>query len=140
LNSKSQGKSLGQFEQSLIKFLAEQSAFSNSYDSLAAYLSEQTGKNLNGRKINFMARGDAYAQKWLKLELAVSGLKFGWVPHSVDDWETVVHLFTGKRQSVFAGDNTELYRQLADLSGKTEGVFAAAYKNMLEDSHYGKNI
>tara|TARA_A200000159_G_C7337259_1_gene345611 strand:+ start:5171 stop:5593 length:423 start_codon:yes stop_codon:yes gene_type:complete len=140
LNSNSQDKTLGQFEQSLIKFLAGQSAFNNSYDALASYLSERTGKNINGRKINFMARGDAYAQKWLKHELAISGLQFGWVPNSVYDWEAIVHLLTGKRQSIFAGDNSELYRQLADLSGKTEGVFAAAYQHMLEDSHYGKNI
>lgn len=133
-------KTRGQFEQALIEYLSSQRAFSNSYDRLADYLSEKSGKEIDGRKINFLSRGDAYAKKWLIECLLETALIHGWVPFSTEDWENCIWVVTGKRQSVFGGDNTRVYEILADMSGKTEGVFEASYQKMLQESNYGQKI
>jgi hypothetical protein len=130
----------GQFEMALIAYLARQSVFANDYDRLAKYLSERSGKVIEGRKITFMARGDAYAKKWLKKTLLEAAVKFGWVPYSPTDWENSIWSITGRRQSVYGGNNEPIYTWLADVGDKTEDVYKHAYENMLQESNYGHNF
>jgi hypothetical protein len=51
------------FESVLIKHIAKHDDFMNDYDRLALYLSADSGKNIDGRKITYMSRGEAYAKK-----------------------------------------------------------------------------
>ncbi|OES24459.1 hypothetical protein [Alteromonas macleodii] len=128
------------FESVLIRYVAQQSRFANSYDNLATFLSAASGKSINGRKITFMARGEAYAKKWLMDLLLKTALQFGWAPSSAEDWEDVIWALTGKRQSVYGGDNQQIYVDLAELSGKPEQLFESNFQEMLQETNYGRSV
>ena len=126
------------FESVLIKHIAKHDDFMNDYDRLALYLSADSGKNIDGRKITYMSRGEAYAKKWLILCLLKTALVYGWLPNTPEDWMHIIWTLTGKRQSVYGGDNTLIYEKLADMSGKPECVFEQKYAEMLQESQYDK--
>lgn len=123
------------FETVLIKYIANTRDFKNSYNKLAEYLSNESGKSIDGRKITFMARGEAYAKKWLMSLLLKTALQFGWLPESRMDWEDVVWVLSGKRQSILGGSNEALFKQLADITDKPEVVFETRFCQMMEASH-----
>jgi len=116
------------FESVLIQHIAKHEDFNNNYDLLAEFLSKESGKIIDGRKITFMSRGEAYAKKWLIICLLKSALEYAWLPSTVDDWTHVIWTLTGKKQSIYGGDNTDVYRQLEDLSGKPEIIFEQKYQ------------
>ncbi len=111
------------FESRLISYLATLSSINNSYDALADVLSQRTGKKIDGRKITFYARGDAYAKKWLIMAMFDMALKNDWMPTDLQDWVYVIWTLTGKKQSVLGGDNRKIYQQLAELADKVDVIF-----------------
>ena len=83
-------------ESSLIHFLSKK-CFSNDYDELAAHFSRLTNKEIQGRKILFMSRGERYAKKWLLDEMIKESSKNGWLPQSQNEWVGVGWSVTGDR-------------------------------------------
>jgi hypothetical protein len=126
------------FESILIHYVARCGSFGNDYDKLAEYLSKVTGKSIDGRKITFMARGEKYAKKWLIEQLLSLALNNGWMPSNVEEWTHVIWTLTGKKQSIFGGDNSQIYRQLADVSGKPEIIFEQCFNRVIEENRYGQ--
>jgi len=61
----------------------------------------------------------------------------GWMPLEMKDWMHIIWTLTGKKQSAEGGNNDEIYKKLADLSGKTEFNFEQNY-NLLMDKSYGQ--
>ena len=123
------------FESRLISFLATLPGINNSYDNLAAALSLKTGKNVNGRSITFMSRGESYAKKWLIVAMMDWSLAEGWMPESLQDWENLVWTITGKKQPVQGGDNTAIYQVLAQKANKPESLFQSNFEQLLNQSY-----
>lgn len=138
MSNELEGTSNVSYESTLIKFIAKQSLFNNSYDVLAKYLSDKSGKTIQGRKFTFMARNEAYAKKWLKVLLLDVALEFGYVPQSKFDWHHCVWTITGTNQSLFGGNNSALFETLAEKSDKSASVFHSSFTIMLEENNYGR--
>ena len=119
------------FESRLLLYIAEDSSIKNDYDTLAVLLSDKTGKKVNGRTINFMVKGESYAKKWMLTALLDVSFNMGWMPDTVSDWEHLIWTLTGKKQSVFGGDNTIVYQQLAELSNKPEILFENNFNEII---------
>lgn len=125
------------FESRLIHHLANQAEINNCYDTLAELVSLKTGKNVNGRTITFMSRGETYAKKWLLSALFELALQSGWMPQSLQDWENIVWTITGKKQSVLGGDNSAIYEKLADIADKPEIIFADNFNRLMNEKYNG---
>lgn len=117
-------------ESSLIDYLSKK-YFANDYDELALHLSNKTGKDVPGRKILFMSRGEGYAKKWLLDVLIKESTKNGWLPESDNDWIGVGWSVTGDRAS-FAKNKVEVFKKLSPLTKLSA--------NELEDLYHTQRI
>lgn len=117
-------------ESVLIEFLS-QKKFNNDYDLLAKYLSEKTQKNIVGKKILFMSRGEGYAKKWLLDILVNESLENNWIPTSDNDWIGVGWSITGNR-AAFKTDKLNVFKELSSLIDLSP--------EELEDRYYTQRI
>ncbi|GHG06951.1 hypothetical protein [Thalassotalea marina] len=124
------------FEQKLVTFLLETDLFNASFDELAAFISNQSGRDFIPKKVFYISTGQLYAKKWLLTILMETSLRAGWLPNSVKDWEHIIHTLTGKKQSVRGGDNSQIFRMLADIADKPEVVFQNNFKVIVEGDLY----
>ncbi|MFT5162450.1 MAG: hypothetical protein ACI9FJ_001026 [Alteromonadaceae bacterium] len=111
------------FESRLIRYLVTLPDIKGSYDVLAKALSHNTGKEIDGRKVTYLSKGQSYAKKWLIMAMFQLALENGWMPTDLKDWEFIIWTLTGKKQSVLGGDNSQIYNQLADMADKAEIIF-----------------
>lgn len=127
------------FESRLINHLinrvySDSSAY-DACDQIADELSSRTGKNVRGQVVHFTMKGQSYAKKWFIEALMKWALDTGWMPSDLKDWEHLVWTITGKKQSVQGGDNTAIYKALAELCGKPEVIFETNYRQLLDNSY-----
>lgn len=123
------------FESRLIEILIALPSLKNSLGNLAQALENQTGKSWNKKKLFYMSTGDGYAKQWQIESMLTMALLNGWMPTEMKDWMHIIWTLTGKKQPVEGGYNDEIYKKLADMSGKSEFIFENNYKSLMENSY-----
>lgn len=123
------------FEARLIEVLTDLPFIKNSLGNIALALEKQTGKAWNKKKLFYMVKGEGYAKQWQIESMLKMALLNGWMPSELKDWMHIIWTLTGKKQSAEGGDNSDIYKKLADISNKAEIIFEQNYKSLMEKSY-----
>jgi len=123
------------FEARLIGVLVALPSLNNSLGNLAVALEKQTGKAWNKKKLFYMLKNEGYAKQWQLEAMLKMALLNGWMPAEMKDWMHIIWTLTGKKQSAEGGYNGDIYRKLAEISGKSELLFEQNYQQLMEKGY-----